>query len=231
MKKAFLCVALCLLAVPMFAGTIIISNPPDSGSGNSFPFGSAYNAEYQQVYANSNFSGGPISITDIFLYNTQFNSGATSTTSGNYTVNLSSTTVGVGTITGNFAGNEGADETQVFNGSISQAWTFGDTLDIHLSTAFTYDPSSGKNLLVDVVGTNISAPGGAIFYDVHTPGSLFQRVYCPSGIACGNNGTVDAPGYGLVTGFGETAVPEPGTLVMMGTGLLGVVGVIRRRIL
>ena len=66
-----------------------IGNPPDPGSGNSFPFGSAYNAEYQQVYSNSNFTSGPISITDIYLYNTQYNSGATSTPSGTYTVNLS----------------------------------------------------------------------------------------------------------------------------------------------
>ena len=76
----------------------IIGNPPDPGSGNSFPFGSAYNAEYQQVYSNSNFSGGPISITDIYFYNTQYNSGATSTPSGTYTVSLSSTTAGVGSL-------------------------------------------------------------------------------------------------------------------------------------
>jgi len=230
MKKAILCLVLCLVALPVLADTIIIGNPPDPGSGNSFPFGNNYNAEYQQVYANSAFGSGAISITDIYLYNTQYNSFATSTPTGTYTVSLSSTSAGVGTLSGNFSSNLGADNTQVFSGSIAQSWAFGDTLDIHLSTAFTYDPSSGKNLLMDVVGNGINAGGGSIFFDVSSNGP-FQRVYCSGGNDCGQNGIVDSPGYGLVTGFGYSAVPEPGTLVMMGTGLLGAVGMIRRRIL
>lgn len=228
MKKAILLLVLCLCTLPLMADSIItIGNPPDSGTGNCFPMGCAYNAEYQQVYGSSNFNTGPILIKSLELYNTQYDSGATQTPAGTYTISLSTTQVGVNNITGDFNANKGGDNATVFTGSINQAWNFGNTLHITFQTPFAYDPTKG-NLLLDVVGNNISLPGGSIFYDVNSTGGYFSRVYCPSGVAC-DTGTPDI-GYGLVTGFDYGAVPEPGTLLMMGTGMIGVVGAVRRRL-
>src|SRR5215467_3065289 len=101
MKKVLFCVVLLLATLPAMADVIVIGNPPDPGAGNKFPFGSAYNAEYQQVYDASGFSG-PFMIQDLEFYNTQFDNGATSLPEGNFKIQLSTTQYGVNDITGNF---------------------------------------------------------------------------------------------------------------------------------
>lgn len=230
MNKIFAGLAVCvalLLAMPAWAD-VIIGLPPDPGSGNCFPFGCAYNAEYQQVYSQYEFPG-PIFITNLEFYNTQYDNFATQLPTGNWTITLAmSNIVGINTISGNYATNlaNSFGVAQVWSGNINQAWTFGNTLVINLSTPYLYDPSQG-NLLMDVVGLNVSTPGGSTFFDVNSSSGVMSRVYCPSGVAC-QDGTV-WPGYGLVTGFSTNPVPEPGILLLMGSGLIGALGVLRHR--
>src|ERR1022692_277409 len=228
MNKTLATIVVCLallIAIPAMAD-VTVGLPPDPGSGNCFPWGCAYNAEYQQVYAQGQFSG-TITIAGLEFYNTQVNNGSTSLPTGNWAISLSTTSYDVNTITGNWAANEGADNTAVWSGNINQAWTFGDTLTITFTTPFTYNPANG-NLLMDVVGSGVSAPGGGTFFDVNS-GGVTTRVFCYSGVASnpGNPNT----GYGLVTTFiaGTSTTPEPGTFMLLGSGVLGLAGMLRRK--
>jgi hypothetical protein len=219
-------------AIPA-AANVTIGLPADPNTGNWYPFGCAYSTlgtgEYQQVYTKSLFSG-PITITNLEFFNTQFNSGATAMNSGNWAISLSTTSRDWNTLSTTFSSNIGANNTLVFSGDPSQPWTFGNTLVINLSTPFTYDPSQG-NLLMDVVATNTSQIGGSIFFDTNgvnnngfNGNTIMGRVYSDAGGIAVNSG------YGLVTEFstGATAVPEPISLLFLGAGLVGM-AVIKRK--
>ncbi len=217
MKKVLVGLALCLtfaLAMPAMAD-IIIGNPPDSANCIPFSCRAIDNGNYEQIYNNTSF-GQSINIGDIEFYNTFYNGGPTQGVANlNFSLYLATTqqVVPDGTIPnnavlfGNFSLNGGN-------------WTYGNTLTF-TGAAYNYNPTQGNlELILETSGGSDPNSGVYTYFDANDTGP-FSR-WCQ---ACGGD-----QGYGLVTGF-STAVPEPGTLLMMGTGLLGVVGAIRRRIL
>jgi hypothetical protein len=225
-----------LIAVGSASADVMVGLPADPNNGNCYPFGCLYSQrgpEYQQIYSQTQFSG-PITITGLEFFNTQFNSGATAMNSGTWTISLSTTGKDWNSLSGNYAANLGTNNTQVFSGNLSQPWAFGDTLHIPLATPFTYDPTKG-NLLMDVQVGTITAPGGGIWFDTNgvnfgqfNGNNYIGRVY-------GSEGSVNS-GYGLVTNFATslptgvpTSVPEPGTVSIL--GVFAGIGLVGRRIL
>lgn len=213
---------LCLsFVVPAAKADVTIGLP--AASNNCFPFGCGYSGEYQQVYTHGAFSG-PITITNLEFFNTPYNSHATAMNSGTWTISLSTTSADWTTLSNTFASNIGSNNTQVFSGNLAQSWTFGDTLTIHLSTPFTYNPSQG-NLLMDVYATGTSASGGNIFFDA-SYNSVTGRVYHLGGTS---GGVIETEGgFGLVTGFSTSAVPIPGAILLFAPGLAGLAAIRRR---
>jgi hypothetical protein len=219
------CSALLFLAL-LAAGTaqqavadIVIGT--QTGPDNAFPFGDGYAGEYQQLYASSNFSR-PVTITGVgFASDTGF-TGQTRVMT--VTIGLSTSAATLNTMSSNYAANEGADSTQVFNGTVTYVAAGNKSFDLNFTTTpFTYNPSNGSLLLDVVMGTNTGPTIGFLA----TLDAVTSRVYNNAGTG---SPVVDAD-HGLITILRTTSpVPEPSVLALAGVGTwFGALGAFRRR--
>lgn len=217
-----------------FAGTLLIFLAParadviigaGANSGNFFPFtGDGYNVNtrYQQVYKSSFFSG-PTLITSISFFDSNYPGAVFET--ADYAFTLSTSKYAVDHLnTSDLNDNPGADA--ALFASVHLAGATGSMFTISAGTgggaAFIYDPSQG-DLLVDIVRSNAVAGTGSGYLDAYNgdAGGIFSRAHNFDG---------GFEGYGLKTGFGTQAVPEPSTFLLgaIGTTMVGLIGWRRR---
>jgi hypothetical protein len=199
-------------------------------SGNCYPFmcndsgtSVGISIDYQQAFTSTAFTG-PFSISSISW--TDYPQGPAVILGGNYSFSWGYSAVGLA-LTTNLPSNYNGASNFLGTASVpAGGFNFGTTLTLTLGSPFTYNPALGDLILEVVVDTQDNVPNGTGngYNWADYTGAVTTRAYCLTNVGC-------AAGVGaLDTTFnGSPATPEPGSLMLLGSGIVGLAGFARRK--
>lgn len=211
-----------------------------SGSENRFPFGvdddtaseNNYQAggTYQQLYSRGRFPGR-VRLTQV-AFSSAPAFGKPGVASYDFVLRLGTAATPVAAPQDVFSANRGADLMTVFGGPLVSMQRRDGTFDLLIifETPFDYDPRAGDLLLDVVIGAPTDYTGSDLYFIAGASddvSSVFSTTSSPVGVLD------EEFQYGLRTRFTFTpasaAIPEPATLLLLGTGLAGIGAAARKR--
>lgn len=193
------------------AADIVVGLPAVDENGNCLPFSCAHAyslVTYQQAYASTAFSG-PTTITGLEFYNTEYQSPGT-LNSGVYSLGFGYTSQPVNALDlTDPANNINSPIQTFFTGSLPSL--LNGVLRFN-GNPFLYDPSLGNLLLVVTPFNAANSDILWVFLDQAAGTNATNRALFTTNSTFGNDG-------GLITGFVTTAIPEPGSSLLMTSGI------------